>query len=255
MTDLTALVLAFNEAPNLERTLDRLRWAARVVVMDSGSTDSTLDIAARSPNVDVLDRPFDTFAGQCNAGLTHVGTEWTLSLDADYVLSHRLASEIEQLDPDPDVVGYRARFVYCVDGRPLRATLYPPRTVLYRTGRARYEDDGHGHRVHIDGRVVDLAGVIYHDDRKPRARWLDNQSSYAALEAIKLRQADPDTLGRIDRLRRAGLAPLLTPAYCLLVKRLALDGQAGLAYTYERTYAEVLLALHLLDRRLAADHA
>ena len=251
----TPLVVTFDEAANLGRTLDRLRWAARVVMLDSGSTDGTLGLAARFTNVEVAHRPFDSFAGQCNAGLALAETEWVLSLDADYVLSRDLVEEIAALEPAPDVAGYRARFVYCIDGRPLRATLYPPRTVLYRRDRARYTDDGHGHRVHVDGRIVDLEGVIYHDDRKPRARWLANQASYAALEAEKLLATPPDRLGRIDRIRRAGLAPLLTPAYCLLVKRLVLDGRAGLTYTYERTYAELLLALRLLDRRLAADHA
>ena len=103
----------------------------------------------------------------------------------------------------------------------------------------------------MDGPVRDLRGVIYHDDRKPRARWLANQAAYAAQEADKLLTTPPERLSRIDRIRRAGLAPLLTPAYCLIVKRLALDGRAGLTYAYERTYAELLLALELRAHRSA----
>lgn len=249
----TPLLLTYDEAPNVSRTLSRLAWADRIVAMDSGSTDGTLNILADHLNVHTVNRPFDSFAGQCNAGLAEIQTEWALSLDADYVLSRALVDEIQHLDPPPEVVGYRAQFVYCVDGRPLRATLYPPRTVLYRRTRAIYADDGHGHRVQVDGRIEDLRGIIYHDDRKPRARWLANQTAYAAQEADKLICSPTAELGRIDRIRRAGLAPLLTPAYCLLVKRLALDGRAGLTYTYERTYAELLLALRLLDRRTRED--
>jgi hypothetical protein len=60
--DLTALVVTFNEAPNLRRTLERLTWAPRVIVLDSFSTDDTETIARSYPNVEFLQRPFDSFA-------------------------------------------------------------------------------------------------------------------------------------------------------------------------------------------------
>lgn len=244
----TAMVVAFNEAPNITRTLDQLAWVRRVVLIDSGSTDETLDIAARYSNVDVFHRRFDSFAKQCNYGLAQIESEWVLSLDADYELSGPLFKEIEALPEDIDVNGYEARFVYRIHGRPLRATLYPPRTVLYRRAAARYEDDGHGHRVHIQGRVQRLKHPIFHDDRKSLSRWFSSQQRYAALEADKLLNACPASLDRIDRLRRRGLAPLIVPFYCLLAQRLLLDGRAGLEYTFQRTCAEILLALELFER-------
>jgi glycosyltransferase involved in cell wall biosynthesis len=248
---ITPLVLTFNEAPNVGRVLDRLTWARRIVVVDSGSTDDTLAVVARYPQAEVLHRPFDSFARQCNFGLAHVATEWVLSLDADYVLSEALVAEIGRLDPAAPPVGYRARFRYGILGRTLRGTLYPPRTVLYRRAAARYEDDGHGHRVRVEGPVADLAGTILHDDRKPLDHGLRSQARYADLEVEKLLATPAERLGRVDRLRRLGwLVPFLTPAYCLLAKGLLLDGRAGLHYTYQRTHAELLLALKLLDRRL-----
>ena len=62
----TPLLITFNEIHNIERTLAKLDWAARIVVIDSGSTDGTLDILAKEPRVDVVRRPFDSFAEQCN---------------------------------------------------------------------------------------------------------------------------------------------------------------------------------------------
>ena len=102
----------------------------------------------------VVTREFDSFAGQCNFGLEQIRTPWVLSLDADYVVSQDLCREIAALDPGASTSGYRCGFRYCINGRPLRGTLYPPRTVLYRREKARYEDDGHGHRVRIDGAVA-----------------------------------------------------------------------------------------------------
>jgi glycosyltransferase involved in cell wall biosynthesis len=254
--DITPLVITYNEAPNIARTLDRLTWARRIVLVDSGSTDATLAIAARYPQVEVVHRRFDSFADQCNFGLTQVTGEWVLSLDADYELSPALEAEIAALQPPEDVQGYRARFVYRIGGRPLRGTLYPPRVVLYRTAAGRYANEGHGHRLRIAGRVEPLAGPIYHDDRKPLGRWLDSQRRYAAAEAAHLLAAPPHTLSRNDRIRLTGwLAPLLVLPYVLLAKGCLLDGRAGWFYALQRLLAEVAIALELLDRRLAGGEA
>ncbi len=250
--DVTPLVITYNEAPNIARTLERLRWARRIVLVDSGSTDETLTIARRYPQVDILHRPFDTFADQCNFGLTQIESEWVLSLDADYELSPALAAEIEALTPPADVQGYRARFVYRIGGRPLRGTLYPPRVVLYRAKAGRYANEGHGHRLRISGRIEPLGGVIHHDDRKPLGRWLDSQRRYASAEAAHLLAAPAQELGVNDRIRLTGwLAPLLVLPYVLFAKGCLWDGRAGWFYALQRLLAEVVIALELVDRRLA----
>lgn len=247
---ITPLILTFNEEANIGRVLDRLRWAPRVVVLDSFSTDATLDIVRSFPNVDVQQRAFDSFAGQCNYGLGLVETEWVLSMDADYVLTQALVDEIAALPPDPPETGFEVGFQYCIDGKPLRGTLYPPRIVLYRRDRATYRQDGHAHRVEVDGLVGRLAGLIQHDDRKPLASWLAAQQRYAKQEADKLLSTPSDALGRADRLRLRGiLAPVLAPLWALVAKGGALDGRAGWQYALQRAYAEILLALHLNDRQ------
>lgn len=249
LPSITPLILTYNEEINIRRTLDRLQWADRIVVVDSYSTDETLDIARSYSNVDIVRREFDTFANQCNFGLEHVESEWVLSLDADYVCSEDLIEEISTLSVSPSVVGYSVNFVYCVFGNPLRGTLYPSRTVLYRRSKATYRQEGHGHHVQIDGTVRQLEAPMYHDDRKSLDVWLTNQRRYAQDEAKDLLSNPSSTL--TDRIRRTCiLAPLLTPLYCLFGKGLILDGWNGWYYTLQRTYAELLLALEMLDRHL-----
>ncbi len=251
LDQITPLIIAYNEAPNIRRTLDKLAWARRIVVIDSGSTDETLQIAQSYPQVEVVRHPFTDFAGQCNFGLTQVASPWVLSLDADYELSDELVGELQSLAPPEKAAGYRARFVYRIFGRPLRGTLYPPRTVLYRRERAAYRNQGHGHRVAIDGDVLDLDGVIYHDDRKPLARWFASQQQYARAEAEYLLGRRDDAPTRTDRLRLMGWpAPIGVFFYTLLGKGCLFDGWPGWYYVLQRVIAEALIALEIADRRL-----
>jgi len=251
LDQITPLIITYNEAPNIARTIGKLLWAKRIVVIDSGSTDATLDLLRSFPQVEVIGHPFSDFASQCNFGLTQVGTPWVLSLDADYELSDALVEELAGLRATDSVAGYRARFVYRIHGRALRGTLYPPRAVLYRKDKARYRNEGHGHRVAIDGEILPLAGVICHDDRKPLARWFDSQQRYARIEAGYLIATPTAKLTRSDRIRRLGwLAPIGVLFYTLFIKGCILDGWPGWYYALQRLGAETLIALEILERRL-----
>ena len=247
--DVTPLILTYNEEANIGRVLERLTWAPRILVVDSFSTDATLDIVRSFPQVDVVQRPFDSFADQCNFGLSQIDTEWVLSLDADYVCTEAFVQALQGLPPDPPFNGFAASFSYCIYGRSLRGTLYPDRVVLYRRSHARYGQDGHAHRVHIDGPIGKLAGRILHDDRKPLSSWFAAQQRYAGEEAAKLLQTPTHQLGLADRLRLRMLGPALAPLYTLFAKGVVLDGAAGWFYALQRTYAEIALALRLYEAR------
>jgi hypothetical protein len=133
----------------------------------------------------------------------------------------------------------------------LRGTLYPPRIVLHRKEGVSYRQEGHGHRVVIEGDVLPLAGIIYHDDRKPLTRWLASQQRYAWEEAEYLLGSSPQALNWADRLRVMGWpAPIAVFLYALLVKRCLLDGWPGWYYALQRLLAETLLALEIIERRL-----
>jgi glycosyltransferase involved in cell wall biosynthesis len=250
LEQITPLIITLDEAPNIRRTLGKLAWAQRIVVIDSGSTDETLDILRADPRVEVIGRPFDDFASQCNFGLTQVRSPWVLSLDADYELSDALVAELGTLSPGERIAGFRARFVYRIHGRPLRGTLYPPRTVLYRREAARYRREGHGHRVMVAGEVADLHGAIYHDDRKPLTRWLASQQCYARDEAQYLLTTSRSQLTHIDRIRLlAWPAPIGAFLHALVARGCLLDGWPGWSYALQRLLAETLIALELIDRR------
>jgi glycosyltransferase involved in cell wall biosynthesis len=254
LENITPVILTYEEAPNIGRTLSKLSWAKEVVVLDSGSKDDTVGIASRYANVRVLTRPFDCHANQWNYAISETGiaTDWVLALDADYVLSAELVAELAALAPTDDVSGYEARFVYCVQGKPLRATVYPPVTVLYAVRHARYRQDGHTQRVSVDGRVARLSGVIFHDDRKSLSRWVAAQERYARIEADKFHDPEWSPTRWQERIRQLRVfAPFAMLFYCLFVKRLVLDGWPGIFYSLQRALAELLLSLYLIQHDVA----
>lgn len=244
----TPLILTFNESPNLDRTLERLNWAKRIVVIDSYSTDTTLELLQSYPNVEIFKREFDTHANQWNYGLEQVKTEWVLSLDADYVLTEELIDEIDALPKDSLADAYFAPFKYCVLGKPLRGTLLPPREVLFRKEKAVYFDDGHTQRLRVNGKSDMLSSYIHHDDRKPLSRWLWAQDRYMVIETKKLLETPADELSFGDRIRQQKiLAPFVILFYCLIVNKGILDGWAGWYYAFQRMLAEIVLSIRLIE--------
>jgi len=250
--EITPVILTRNEDVNIGRALAQLAWANEVVVVDSLSTDNTVAIARSFPNVRVVDRAFDDLAAQWNFGTAQVTTPWMLGLDADYFVPAAFTNELRDLDPPPSAGAYSADFTYAMHGRPLRASLYPARPVLFRRDRVSFFMDGHTHRARIDGDVRLLREKIIHDDRKPFSRFVQRQRRYMRDEAAKIRRDENlNFAGRVRRLRV--IAPFAVVVHSLFVKGLILDGIPGLHYTWERFVAEAILSIELMKPARSSD--
>lgn len=252
---ITPVVLTYNEEPNIGRALASLAWARDVVVVDSFSSDRTVDIVRSFRNARLFQRRFDSHERQWNYALRETGIagEWALTLDADYLVSEAVVRELQALEPAASVDGFEARFRFRIHGRPLRRSLYPGRIVLFRRERGAFYQDGHTQRLRVEGEVRPLKEPIDHDDRKPIGHWILAQDRYARLDRDKLLAANARRLGLADRIRtRRFLAPVLVLFYCLFIKRMILEGLPGWYYTYQRVTAEILLSLYLIEQRFAA---
>ena len=249
LDEVTPLILTYNEAPNIRACLEGVSWARQVVIVDSGSTDETKSIASAFPNVAIVERKFDNHTNQWNFGLSQVVTRWTLTLDADYRCAHELEGEIVSL-PENEVV-YLSRFRYCVFGKQLRSSLYPPRAILFQTHACRFRQDGHTQLLDLGStRTQVLASTIKHDDRKSIWEWFQSQLRYAQLEAKKIALGDDDLTWKDKIRKRLIFAPALTLLYCLFARGLILDGLSGVFYTFQRVFAELALSLALIELKL-----
>lgn len=249
LSDITPVILTYNESANIGRCLDMLKWAQRIVVVDSGSDDDTRRIAMTYANVAFFMRTFDTHSRQWSYAVneTGVATAWVLALDADYLVSAHAANWIAGFD-DPGIVAVSFPFQYAVNGRILRSGIYPPATVLYRPAFGSYVQDGHTQRLVVKGATVKAPVPMIHDDRKPLDQWFRTQSRYAQLEAKKLCDEGGGLKGWLRT--HTPMLPLLIAIHCLVVRGGILDGPHGWLYALQRAVAEGMISVAFLHNKL-----
>jgi glycosyltransferase involved in cell wall biosynthesis len=189
---ITVVILTKNEELHIGRALASVTGiASRCVVVDSGSSDRTVEIA-RAAGAEVLSNPFTTQAQQFNWALEQLpsDTEWVLRLDADEFATEALATEIsEKLSKIPNgvaavCISRRMNFL----GRPVKwGGLFPVRVVrLFKYGRGRSEDRWMDEHITADGVTVDFQGEIIDDNLNSLTWWVEKHNSYASREVVEL---------------------------------------------------------------------
>ncbi|OFW46105.1 MAG: hypothetical protein A3J29_10700 [Acidobacteria bacterium RIFCSPLOWO2_12_FULL_67_14b] len=197
---LTATVITFNEAANIQAALESVSWADEIVVVDSESTDDTAAIARRFTDK-VIVRPWPGYVAQKNFAAEQASHDWILSLDADERISAPLADEIRALlTAGPAAAGYRLPRVTFHLGRWIRSTdWYPDHQLrLYDRRRARWAGRYVHESVKADGPVVDLRGEIEHYAYRDLAHHFQTMDRYTTLAARQM----------FEEGRRAGLLDL-----------------------------------------------
>jgi len=222
---LSVTIITLNEAEHIAPAIGSASWADEIIVVDSGSTDGTADIA-RAAGARVLTREWSGYVDQKNFAAGAASNDWIFSLDADERIPPALADEIRGLmASDPPVHGYRGPRVTYHLGRWIRTTDFYPdyQTRLYDRRFARWC----GRYVHESVAVDGPAGRLKHDlehysfsDLRDQIKRIDQ---YSTLSALQMYEAG----------RRTGPVEILVhpPAAFLrnyVLRRGFLDGTAGL---------------------------
>jgi glycosyltransferase involved in cell wall biosynthesis len=267
----SALVLTYNEEINIRRCLESLQGFDDVVVVDSGSTDATLEIAA-DLGARILTRPFDNFANQRNFGLDEgaMKHEWVLHLDADEELTPKFRAALEALAPSDALNGWRVPSKLMLNGRWLKhAGMYPTYQVrLCHRDRLRFKQVGHGQREDCQPDCVGTfpEPYLHYNFSHGLAKWFAKHIRYAEDEASQMAaEASARTplvavfWGDATERRRAlkslvnrlpvWLRPPLRFFQVLVLRKGVLDGRAGVQYALMLSAYEAMIASFSLRKR------
>jgi glycosyltransferase involved in cell wall biosynthesis len=178
------VMIALNEAHNMEAVLGNLRgWAQEVFLVDSYSTDGTIDIALRH-GVHVVQRAFKDFGDQWNFALRElpVSAPWTMKLDPDERVSDELKREIVAVTAANGADGFICSVRLFFMGRPLPVRLRLTR--VWRTGSTRFSEVEANEHARVEGTIAPLQSDIEHQDSPDLHHWLDKQNKYTTAEAV-----------------------------------------------------------------------
>ena len=189
MEDVTFVILTKNEEINLPDCIKSIEgFAKRVVVIDSGSTDRTCEIA-REMGAEVYVHPFETHARQFNWGIDNAGidTKWTFHLDADERLTPPLCKELSELmkeHADDDANGVTMEAWLYFMGRRIKHGCHNKRKLmLFKTGIGRCEDRNvDEHTILSEGHSISCKERFIHLDFKDLNHWINKMNWYASKE-------------------------------------------------------------------------
>ncbi|CCG99601.1 glycosyl transferase family 2 [Fibrella aestuarina BUZ 2] len=270
MLPVTVLVLTKNEEPNVLHCLRSVvGWAAAVFVLDSGSTDRTVELA-EAAGATVFHRDFDNYAAQRNYALQAlpIATDWVLFLDADEYIDQALQQEIGHVMTQPaSHAGYFMAFKFVFMNRWIRRGGYYPTYILRLFKRAAVQqiDRLMDEQITVNGSVGYLQTPFIHHDRKPVLFWYEKHVRYVPYQLADLTPKEQslhwaDATNQRARKRWVKeqvwvrIPPLLRPflyfvyRYVLLLG--FLDGRAGFIFHVSHAFLyQFMIAAVYLDQK------
>ena len=243
---ISATVITLNEEENLAAAIESLTFADEIVVVDSESSDGTVEIARRYTNR-VITQQFLGYAQQKNLAAEHATHDWVFNLDADERVTPDLAQEImtlkqaQSLDSAAFEMPRRVQYL----GRWIRHSgWYPDYKIrLYNRKQANWQGDYVHESVRTNGRVDKLRGDILHytvRDASEHHLRIDRYTTLAAEEAF--------ARGKRATLVNLALSPPATFIKTYLFKRGFLDGLPGLAIAFFAAHYVFLKHLKLWEK-------
>lgn len=223
---ISAVIITRNEESRLAACLDSVAFAAEIMVVDSGSTDKTVEIALQY-GARVFRQEWLGFGRQKQFAVSCAAHDWVLCLDADERVSTELRASIEETMRNPVFGAYRfprrnrfmGRWLFHGEG-------YPDWSLrLFHRAHARWSEDAVHEKVLVDTTIGALSGDLLHESEETLESYLAKQNRYTTLQAEALH----------GQGKRAGIgqllaSPLLRFVKFYLVRRGFLDGLPGLVH-------------------------
>lgn len=273
---LAVIIMTYNEEANIAQAIDSVvGWANEIFILDSQSTDRTLEIAGKY-GCQIAQNKFENYAKQRNFALDHlpISSEWVLFLDADEWMLDALKQEIStRITNSPEENGFylNRRFIWM--GRWIKRGYYPTWTLrLFRYGKGRCEDRAVNEHMIVQGKTGQLRNDYMHEDRKGVSDWIAKHNGYATREALELlnKRTAPDyqeinasLFGNMVQRKRwlrykiwNKLPPLVRPCFYFFYRYIIaggfLDGREAFIYHFlQALWFPMLIDIKYLEMKMS----
>lgn len=223
---ISVVIITRDEEAAIGSCLDSVAWADEIIVLDSGSTDRTVDIARSKGAIVTADSDWPGFGEQKNRALQLATGDWILSIDADERVTPELAEEIRSVVASAgSKPGYAMPRLSSYCGRYMRHSGWWPDYVtrLVQRGRGRFSPSLVHERMEVDGPVGRLQHTLMHDSFQTLEQVLDKVNRYSSLSAQQMAAAG----------RRGGIVTALGHGLAAFIRTYVfkagfLDGREGL---------------------------
>lgn len=261
MLDLSVIVLTYNEELHIRRCLENVVPIAKdIFIIDSYSTDKTIEIAKQYPNVHILQNKWENnYAKQFNWGLEHanISTQWVLRLDADEYLLPELVAELQEKLPTlpDDVTGiiFNRRHIFM--DKWMRRGIYPVKLLrVFRYGKGKCEQRLMDEHIQLsEGRAVEFEHDFCDHNLNNLSWFCHKHVNYAIREAVDLldieldltgaaetdsnKEISPQALAKRMKKHKYAKQPLFWRSfayfcYRYFLKGACLDGKVGFIWTF-----------------------
>ncbi|MDF1757089.1 MAG: glycosyltransferase family 2 protein [Legionellaceae bacterium] len=224
---LSVIIIAKNEESNIKRALESVKWAREIIVLDSGSTDSTVSIAKQYTDK-VFETDWQGFGIQKQRALDLATSDWVLNLDADEYVSDDLKNIIQSAINSSVADAYKVPIRMCFYGKPLRFSASPRRHVrLFKRSGARFSKDIVHEKIELPkkARISQIKLPILHNSFRDVSHALSKINLYSSYSA-KIRINDnlkPSLLKTIA-------ASVWMFVRCYIIQGGFMDGKPGLLF-------------------------
>jgi glycosyltransferase involved in cell wall biosynthesis len=237
MTKISVFIIVKDEEKNIGRCLESVRWADEIVVVDSCSTDSTVEICRKYTDK-VYINEFTDYAGQKNFALSKTTGNWALSIDADEEVTPELRKAIEKvvLEDNGDISGYFIKRRSCIFGRWFKfcGTQDDYQIRLFRKGRAEYYQPIH-EKIRLEGASGVIEQPLLHYTYDGATEYIDRLNVYTTMEAGHIMSA-----GKIPRIWDFVLRPVGKFIKLYFLKQGFRDGMEGFLFSALSGYYDLV---------------
>ena len=248
MANLSVIIITKNEAVNIRACIESVAWADEIIVVDSGSSDATVEIC-HELGAQVYMHDWPGFGMQKNRALGYATKDWVFSIDADERVTHELREEIQSAMQRGQAEGYEIPRLSSFCGRYMHHSGWYPDYVLrlFRRGTGKFSDDLVHERVIVNGPITKLQQLLLHESFRDLEQLLAKINHYSTASAQMLHRKN-----RTASLKKAVGHALWAFFRSYFLRAGFLDGREGFMLavsTAEGTYYRYLKLMLLAEKK------